>query len=105
MAPLRAGIVRYGSLALAIERALGATPPPVCRIGQGRITITFKSLGATRWPESRQIDYALRVAATAREMLAQDSRRSIRQRSSRAIEVVFEDASLVKRCAVVARWE
>ncbi|HEY7236139.1 MAG TPA: hypothetical protein VH539_18415 [Gemmatimonadaceae bacterium] len=105
MSRLRVGIVRYASLATAIERALGTTPAPECRIGQGRITITFRRLGATHWPESRQIDYALRVAATAREILANDARRSVRQRTSRAIQVVYEDASLVKGCAVVARWE
>lgn len=105
MARLRVGIVRYASLATAIERALGVTPAPECRVGQGRITITFKRLGATHWPESRQIDYALRVAATAREILANDSRRSVRQRTSRAIEVVYEDASLVKGCAVLAQWD
>lgn len=105
MARTRLGIVRYASLATAIERAVGATPAPECRIGQGRITITFKRLGATHWSESRQVDYALRVAAIAREILTNDSRPSVRERTSRAIEVVYEDAALVKGCAVLARWE
>jgi hypothetical protein len=105
MTPLRVGLVRYSSLATAIERALGAERPPECRIGQGRITITFKRLGATRWDESRQIDYALRAATIAREIIAEDKRRSVRDRVNRAIEVVYEDTTLLRGCAVVARWE
>ena len=105
MSRLRVGIVRYSSLATAIERALGADRPPECRIGQGRITITFKRLGATRWDESRQIDYALLAATVAREVIAEDKRRAVRQRVTRAIEVVYEDTTLLRGCAVVARWE
>src|SRR5690349_23974654 len=100
MTPIRAGIVRYASLATAIERALGAERPPECRIGQARITITFKRIGATRWPESRQMDFALRAAAVARELLAEDARRVIRQRVTRAIEIVYEDTTLLRGCAV-----
>ena len=102
---LRVGVVRYASVGTAIGRALGAEPAPDCRIGQGRITLTFRRLGATRWPESRQVEHALRVAAVARAVLADDSRRAVRQRASRAIVVVYEDASLARGCAVVARWE
>lgn len=105
MSRLRAGIVRYASLATAIERAIAGERPPECRIGQGRITITFKRLGATRWEEARQVEHALRVASIVRELLTADSRRAARQRAARAIEVVYEDASLVHGCAVVARWE
>jgi hypothetical protein len=105
MTRLRVGLVRYSSLASAIERALGGERPPECRIGQARVTITFKRLGATRWEESRQIEYALRVATIAREIIAEDKRRTVRQRASRAIEVVYEDTTLVRGCAVVARWE
>jgi hypothetical protein len=105
MTPARVGIIRYASLATAIERALGAERPPECRIGHARVTITFKRIGATRWPESQQIDFALRAAAIAREILAEDKRRIIRQRVTRAIEIVYEDATLLRGCAVVARWE
>jgi len=105
MTPLRAGIIRYASLATAIERALGAERPPECRIGHARVTITFKRIGATRWPENRQIDFALRAAAVAREILAEDARRVIRQRATRAVEIVYEDTTLLHGCAVVARWE
>jgi hypothetical protein len=103
--PIRVGIVRYASITTAIERALGCDRPPECWIGHGRTTITFRRLGATSWPEARQIEYALRVASVTREVLADDSRHAVRQRATRAIVVVYEDASLLRGCAVVARWE
>lgn len=105
MRRIQAGVIRYASVAEAIVRALGIEPVPECRVGQGRITLTFRRLGASRWPESRQIEHALHVAATARRVLEGDSRASVRQRASRAIEVVYEDATLVRGCAVTARWE
>ena len=45
------------------------------------------------------------VQTIRRELLAADPRRSVRQRATRAIEVVYEDASLVRGCAVAGRWE
>jgi hypothetical protein len=78
---------------------------PDCRIGQHRITLTFKRLGASRWPEGQQIETALRAAEITRSVLAADSRRSIRDRADRAIEIAYEDASLVRGCAVASRWE
>jgi hypothetical protein len=105
MSPIKIGIVRYESVATAIANALGAEWMPDCRIGQQRITLTFKRLGASRWPEEQQIDTALRAAEIARSVLAADSRRAIRERADRAIEIVYEDASLVRGCAVAARWE
>jgi hypothetical protein len=105
MSRLQIGIVRYLSVARAIGTALGIEPPPYVRIGQGRITITFRSLGASRWPENQQVELALRAAATARAVLAQGTQRALRRRTARAIVVVYEDSSLVRGCAVVARWE
>lgn len=105
MGRLQVGIVRYASVARRIAHALGAQPAPECRIGQGRITITFRRIGASRWAESRQIEHALRVATIARGAMATDSRRAVRQRTTRAIVVVYEDAALVRGCAVTARWE
>ncbi|PYP66526.1 MAG: hypothetical protein DMD26_07500 [Gemmatimonadetes bacterium] len=105
MSRLQVGVVRYASLARAIAQALGIEPAPDCRIGQGRITITFRRVGASRWPEARQIDQALRVAAIARTVIAADPRRAVRQRATRAIVVVYEDATLVRGCAVTSRWE
>src|SRR5438270_11218386 len=105
MPRLRVGVVRCGSVGNAIARALGIEPPPECLIGQGRITLTFRRLGASRWPEEQQIEYALRVAETARKILSTDSRRMVRKRLSRAIVVVYEDNTLVPRCTVTSRWE
>ena len=106
MARLGIGVVRYGSTANAITRALGIEPAPECRIGRGRIALTFRRLGATRWAEARQIEYALKVAEIARKVLAADSRRMVRGRATtRAIVVIYEDAALVRGCSVVARWE
>lgn len=105
MSRLQIGVVRYASVAAAIAHALGVEPAPDCRIGHGRITLTFRRLGASRWSEAQQIDYALRAADVARRVLSADSRRAVRQRAARAIVVVYEDATLVRGCAVVARWE
>lgn len=105
MRKLKAGVVRYASIATEIASALGIEPAPDCRIGQGRITITFRRLGASHWSEPEQIEHALRVAAVARTVLANDSRRAVRDRVTRAIVVVYEDAALVRGCDVVARWE
>jgi hypothetical protein len=92
-------------VATEIASALGVEPAPDCRIGQGRITITFRRLGASRWPENQQIEYALRVVAVARTVLANDSRRAVRDRVARAIVVVYEDATLLRGCEVLARCE
>ncbi len=105
MSRLKVGVVRYGSVATAIGLALGAEPPPDCRIGHGRITLTFRSVGASRWPESKQVEHALRAAAVARAVLAEDPRPAVRERTSRAIVVVYEDATLVRGCSVEGRWE
>ena len=105
MSALHVGIARYGSVAAAIARALGVEPPPDCRIGQHRITLTFRRLGAWRWSGEQQIEYAVRVAAVARAVLADDHRRAVRKRVNRAIVVIYEDTSLVRGCEVVSRWE
>jgi len=105
MTRLRVGVVRYASAATAIGRALAIDPAPDCRIGQGRIKLTFRRLGASRWPEAQQIEYALKVAGIARTVLSADSRRAVRERVTRAIVVVYEDATLLRGCAVVSRWE
>ena len=105
MSRLKMGIVRYASAAGAIAEALGLDNSPDIRIGHGRIKLTFHALGASRWPDDRQIEYALRVAGLARDILGRDARRVVRQRASRAIVVVYEDSTLVRGCAVLSRWE
>ena len=105
MSRLHLGVSRYASVAAAIARAFGVEPAPDCQVGHGRLTLTFRRLGASRWPEARQVEYALGVAATTRAVLAADPRRAVRERAQRAVVVVYEDAALVRGCAVVARWE
>ncbi len=99
------GIVRFASVANAIVRELRLDRPPACRIGHGRIVLTFRGIGASRWPESQQIAHAHRVAAIAREVLAMDSRSTIRRRAARAIVIVYEDATAMLGSAVSSRWE
>ena len=105
MSRLQAGVIRFASAASAIVHALGVEPEPECRIGQWRITLTFRGLGATRWTEHEQIEFALEKSAIARSLLAADHRRAMRARAARAIEVIYEDATALRGCAVVARWE
>ena len=105
MSRSQVGVIRHASVASAIVAALGVEPEPECRIGQWRITLTFRGLGASRWSEDRQIDYALRAAGITRSILSDDRRRAMRARSTRAIEVVFEDATALRGCAVTSRWE
>jgi hypothetical protein len=80
-------------------------PPPECRIGHGRITLTFRGVGASHWSEAQQIEHALRAAAIARQILGDDPRRSVRNRVRRAIVVAYEDSALVRGCEVQSRWE
>lgn len=105
MSRIQIGVIRYASVAKAIGQALGTELAPDCQIGRGRITLTFRRLGASRWSQEQQIDYALRAAATARKVLADDSRRAVRERATRAIVVVLEDSTVVRGCATMARWE
>jgi hypothetical protein len=105
MSRLKIGVVRYGSAANAIAAALGAGSPPLCRIGLGRITLTFRNTGASRWPEARQLEHAIAAARVAREVLASDPRRGVRQRVERAIVVRYEDVGIRRGCSVTARWE
>lgn len=105
MSPLRVGVVRYASVGAAIATALGIHPAPDVRIGQGRLTLVFRRSGASRWPQDEQLDFALRVAAIVRRVLADDRRSDVRRRARRAIVVVYEDAANAGGCAVTARWE
>jgi hypothetical protein len=99
------GFVRYASAAAGIGQALGVDPAPDCGLLHGRIMLAFRRLGASRWSEEQRIDYALRAVAIARTVLANDARRGVRKRATRAIVVVYEDITLVRGCEVVARWE
>ena len=102
---LRVGVVRYASVANQIAAVLGVDPAPGVTLGR-RIKIIFRSIGASRWPEERQVEYALHVAAIAREVLADESRRRVRRRATdSAVVVIFEDATLRRGCSITARWE
>ena len=105
MSRLRVGVVRHASVAEEIARGIGTHEQPDCDIGHGRITITFRRIGATRWAEDQQAEYALRAASIARMVLASNARKAIRERAGRAIVIVYEDATIVRGCAVLARWE
>jgi len=98
-------VITFRSVGTAIAQALGVNPPPECRIAHGRTTITFRRLGASRWPEAQQIDYALRATAVARGVFEGDDRRQVRRAATNATVVVFEDATILHGCAVVGRWE
>jgi hypothetical protein len=102
---LNFGIILYASAANAIGHALGIARPPEIEIGRGRTTLTFRSQGASRWPEEQQMEQALRAASISRTVLGEDSRRAVRQRARRAIVIVFEDTTLLQGCEVVSRWE
>lgn len=102
---LRVGVVRLASVANEIAAALGVDPAPDVVISR-RINITFRSIGASRWPEQQQVDYALQVAQVARRILTGDNRRRVRRRvAESAIVVAFEDATIKRGCSIVGRWE
>ena len=96
---------RYRDEANAIARELGVHPLPVCRIGRGRITIKFRQVGASSWSEAQRIEQAFQAAAVARSLLAADPRRALRRRATRAVVVIYEDATLANGCDIDARWE
>jgi hypothetical protein len=98
-------VIRFPSAAREVARLLAVDPPPECRIEHGRITVVFRRLSATRWPEAQQFEYAMGAVNVVRQVFSSDDRRQLRKAASRAMRVVFEDASVVGGCAVVARWE
>jgi len=105
MKRIQFGVVRYSGVGAAIARAVGGSSEPECRIGHGRVTLTFRSLGATHWPEAQQLEHALHAASVARSILADDARGAVRRRAARAIEIVYEDSTLLHGYPVAARWE
>ena len=105
MTRLRIGVVRYASVADAIEGRLGLGVRPSCHIGQGRLYIVVRGIGATRWPQEAQVSRALEMAAIAREILEADGRVTVRRHARHAVVVRFEDAAAVQGCDVRARWE
>jgi hypothetical protein len=98
-------IFTFRSVGEAVARALNVESVPECRVVHGRVTLTFRRLGAARWPEAQQIELALRVVEAARVVLAGDTRWQLRRGATRAIVVIYEDSSVVQGCAATARWE
>jgi hypothetical protein len=105
MKPSPFEVFTFRSVGEAVARALDVEPAPECRVVHGRVTLTFRRLGAARWPEPQQMELALRAVAAARVVLAGDSRWQLRRGATKAVVVVFEDSTVVQGCAVTARWE
>ena len=105
MAKLRLGIVRYASVANAIAQQLQLTTVPQCTIGAGRISITFRNIGASGWADEARLQHAVGAAAIARSHLSTDSRADVRARSTRAIVVAYDEATTVAGIAVTHRSE
>ena len=105
MNPLDLELFNFRSVGDAVARELRVDPSPDCRIDNGRTWITFRRLGATRWPEAEQMEFALRAAAVTRAVLADHARDKLRKKATRAIVVVFKDSVAVQGCEVTARWE
>ena len=98
-------VFAFRSVGDAIGRALRVDPAPDCQILHGRTILTFRRLGASRWPEPQQMEFALRASDVARAVLADDKRRQVRKGATRAIVIAFKDAAVVEGCEVTARWE
>jgi hypothetical protein len=103
--PIHFEVFTFRSVGDAIARVLRIDPPPDCHILHGRTIITFRRLGAARWPEAQQMEFALRAADATRAVLANDKRRQLRKGATRAIVVAFKDSAVVQGCEVTARWE
>jgi hypothetical protein len=103
--PWQFEVIRFWSVGRAVAQVLGVEPAPECRIEHGRTTLIFRRLGASRWPEGQQVEYAFRVASVARDVLIDDRRWKVRRAAKKAKVIVFEDASTVQGSAVIARWE
>ena len=77
VSPLPFEVFSFRSVGDAIARALQIDHSPDCRIVNGRTVLTFRRLGAARWPEAQQVEFALRAAAVARAVLADDRSRQL----------------------------
>ncbi len=105
MSPFHPEVFTFRSVGDAIARVLRVDPAPDCHILHGRTVITFRRIGAARWPEAQQMEFALRVADVTRAVLADEKRRQLRKGATRAIVIAFKDSAVVQGCEVTARWE
>ena len=105
MSPLPFEVFSFRSVGDAVARALHVDESPDCRIVNGRTVLTFRRLGAVSWTEAQQMEFALRVAAVARVVLAEHPRAQLRRGATRAIVVALKDATVLNGCDVTRRWE
>ena len=105
MSPLPFEVFSFRSVGDAVARALHVDESPDCRIVNGRTVLTFRRLDAVRWPEAQQMEFALRVAAVARVVLAEHPRAQLRRGATRAIVIALKDATVLRGCEVTRRWE
>ena len=91
-------------MARKIANELDVNPAPDIRIGQGRIAIKFRQLGASSWSETRRVEHAVHVAHVVRSLLADSDRWALRRRAGRAVVVSYEDAMYAAGCDIDARW-
>jgi len=105
MARFRLAVTRYASVLDAIERQLAPDGRLTCRLGAGRVYLTLRAAGATRWDAATQLARALEMASAARAILAADDRAPVRAHARHAIVVRYEDATVAEGCEVRAAWE
>jgi hypothetical protein len=105
MPRLRLGVVRYASVAEAIEQRLAVGRRPTCDIRQGRVYLVLRGVGASRWEPAAQLAYALDAATVAREALAAHPRSAVRAHARHAVVVRLEDVGVEHGCEVRTQWE
>lgn len=96
---------RYPDVLEAIERQLASDGRLMCTFGAGRVYLSLRGAGATRWGLDAQLARALEMAAAARSVLAGDARAAVRVHAQHAIVVRYEDATMAAGCDVRAQWE
>ena len=102
---VRLTLTRYPDVLERIERQLAPGGHLTCRLGAGRVYLTLRGVGATRWDYAEQMRRALEMAALARAILAGDPREPVRVHSHHAITVKYEDVGVAEGCEVRATWE
>lgn len=105
MAWFRLRPTRYPDVLQAIERHLASDGRLRCSLGAGRVYLSLRGAGATRWGVDTQLARALEMAAAARAVLAADARAPVRVHAQHALVVRYEDATMAAGCDVRAQWE
>jgi len=105
MAPFRLRATRYPEVLDAIERHLAGEGRVTCTLGAGRVHLTLRGAGATRWSPDAQLARALAMASAARAVLVADARAPVQAHARHAIVVRYEDVTVAAGCDVRAQWE